>query len=78
MSRFGGERGVEHPAHPQIWEAPRQVPKSHHGLQGLKLGMHLELCYYLIAKFEIVYNISTFLFVFIKLITAKQVVSTRR
>ena len=29
MPRFGGERGVPHPAHPQIWEAPRQVPKSH-------------------------------------------------
>ena len=27
LPRFGGERGVEHPAHPQIWTLPREIPE---------------------------------------------------
>ena len=26
MSRFGGMRGVKHPAYPQIWEPSRKIP----------------------------------------------------
>ncbi|MFQ5616699.1 MAG: hypothetical protein ACE5GO_09635, partial [Anaerolineales bacterium] len=28
MSRYEGVRGARHPAHPHIWEPPRQFPKS--------------------------------------------------
>jgi len=49
--RFGGMRGVSHPAYPQIWTLPREVPKSQKNLATLRLGVR-----FMCVQFSLTYK----------------------